>query len=110
LIKNRFSKGPRDAVKGLELLEQTFHFRADAMEMALLKRTQGINAPLKLMLERQAAGRVGRLPFLPSSQLMKDVLEGKDEDIGVEDFLGSRDQPEAMGPPHMVVERSLNLL
>ena len=80
------------------------------MNMSILKKVQGIQAPLKLMMERQAASQVGRLPFLASSNLMKDVLEGKDEEIGFEGFLGNREEPEVMGPPHLVVERSLNIL
>lgn len=57
------------------------------MNFALLKRNQGLQAPLKLMMEREAASKVGRLPFLPSSNVMREVLEGRDEEIGFEDIL-----------------------
>lgn len=93
----------------MEQLEKSYSVREEAMNMAILKKTQGIGAPLKLMMERKAASEVGRLPFLPSSNLMKEVLEGKDEDLGFESFLGNP-EPEAMGHPHMVVERSFNIL
>lgn len=60
------------------------------MNFAMLTKTQGIHAPMKLMMERQAAAQVTRLPFLPSSNLMLEVLEGRDEDIGVEDILNGK--------------------
>lgn len=110
---NRFSSTPTQTAKGshaLEQLEKTYDARNDAMNMAMLKKMQGIQAPLKLMMERQAASQVGRLPFLPSSNLMRDVLEARDEDIGFDSILGNREEPEVMGPPHLVVERSLNIL
>lgn len=82
----------------------------DAMHMGILKQTQGMHAPLRLMMERDAASHVSRLPFLPSSNLMTDVLTGRDEDIGPADLFNDASQPEVMGPAHLVVERSLNLM
>lgn len=56
------------------------------MNYSLLRSIQGIHAPLKLMMEKNFASKVGRLPFLSSSNLMLEVLEGKDESIGFEDI------------------------
>ncbi|XP_043522769.1 proteasome maturation protein-like, partial [Frieseomelitta varia] len=50
-------------------------------EHVLLRNTQGLHAPIRLAMELKAAEKIGRLPFLPSSHMMKDVL-GKDEEIG----------------------------
>lgn len=58
----------------------------DEMNYSMLRSTQGIHAPLKLMMEKNYASKVGRLPFLPSSNLMLEVLEGRDESIGFEDI------------------------
>lgn len=52
------------------------------MEMLVLRNTQGLHAPMKLAMEIKAAEKVGRLPFLPSSNIMRDVLLGYDEDLG----------------------------
>jgi len=107
-----FSVANRNAarVHPLDILEKNFRERTDAMNFAMLKKTQGIHAPLKLMMERQAASQISRLPFLPSSNVMLDVLEGRDEEIGVEDILNDPMNPEYMGPPQMVVMKNLGLL
>lgn len=52
------------------------------MNMVLLRNTQGLHAPMRLAMELKATEKIGRLPFLPSSHMMKDVLLGKDEEIG----------------------------
>lgn len=54
----------------------------DRMNMILLRNTQGLHAPLRLAMELKATEKIGRLPFLPSSTMMRDVLLGKDQDIG----------------------------
>lgn len=45
----------------------------------MLRNVQGIHAPLRLLAERKAASKVGHLPFLPRSNLMLEVLDGRDE-------------------------------
>lgn len=52
------------------------------MNMVLLRNTQGLHAPMRLAMELKSTEKIGRLPFLPSSHMMKDVLLGKDEEIG----------------------------
>ncbi|KAI1287499.1 Proteasome maturation protein [Halotydeus destructor] len=98
------------SVHPLDVLQQNYRDRVDATNFAILKQTQGVHAPLKLMMERQAASKIGRLPFLPSSNIMRDVLEGRDDDIDFEDFLNDPTQPEYMGAAHLVVERQLGVL
>ena len=66
--------------------------RMDNMNLAMVRKTQGIHAALRLMMEKEIASRVGRLPFLPSSNIMLDVVEGRDEDIGFEDILNGKNQ------------------
>jgi len=89
----------------LEALDSTYGQRLDNQNFLLLKSIQGIQAPLRLIHERRAAQRVQRLPVLNSSNLMLDVLTGKDELIGPEDFLNDVSQPEVMPPIHMLCER-----
>lgn len=50
--------------------------------MLVLRNTQGLHAPLRMAMEIKAAEKVGRLPFLPSSNVMRDSLLGYDLDIG----------------------------
>lgn len=54
----------------------------DRMNMILLRNTQGLHAPLRMAMELKATEKIGRLPFLPSSNMMRDVLLGRDQDIG----------------------------
>ena len=84
--------------------------RTQLLQLQVLKETQGIHAPLRLMMEREAASRVSRLPFLPSSGLMLDVLTGRDEDLGPETLFNSGSEAEAVGSPFLVMQRSLGLL
>ncbi|KAF0298161.1 Proteasome maturation protein [Amphibalanus amphitrite] len=75
-----------------------------------LRQVQGVHAPLRLHAEKRAASRVGRLPFLQSSNIMMDTLTGRDETLDFSDYLGAVDASEVMGQPHAVVEKSLGLL
>ncbi|XP_053600335.1 proteasome maturation protein [Plodia interpunctella] len=94
----------------LEVSEKNYHFNEEKMNMAMLRNIQGLQAPLKLSMERKFASKVGRLPFLPSSNLQRDVLTGRYLDIGFEDILNTSDLCEVAGQPHAVIERSLGLL
>jgi proteasome maturation protein len=58
-------------------------------------------------MERRAAAKIGRLPFLQSSNFMLDVLTGRDEQIDFSDYLGAAEFKETSGQPHAVVERTL---
>ncbi|KPJ01936.1 Proteasome maturation protein [Papilio xuthus] len=85
----------------LEASERNYYLNEEKMNMAMLRNIQGLHAPLKL---------IGRLPFLPSSNLQHEVLTGRDLDIGFEDILNIPDMCETAGQPHAVVERTLGLL
>ncbi|XP_031828673.1 proteasome maturation protein [Nomia melanderi] len=94
----------------LEVSERNFQKNCDRMNMVLLRNTQGIHAPMRIAMELKATEKIGRLPFLPSSNLMKDVILGRDEDIGFEDILNTAEFREQMGQPHAVIEKSLGIL
>lgn len=78
--------------------------------MSILRNTQGLHAPMRLKMELNAASKIGRLPFLPSSNIMIDVLTGRDIEIGFEDFLNIADFREVSGQPHAMIEKSLGIL
>lgn len=60
--------------------------KQDQLRLDLLKKTQGIHAPLRLLMEKKLASGVGRLPFLKSSNLMLDVIDGRQEYLDFSDF------------------------
>ncbi|GFN82241.1 proteasome maturation protein-like [Plakobranchus ocellatus] len=80
------------------------------MDYVMLKNSQGVHAPLKLKMEQFATSKMQRLPCLNSSNLMADILSGRDELIGFEDILNNPADSEVMGQPHAMVERRLGLL
>ncbi|KAE8747772.1 hypothetical protein FOCC_FOCC005384 [Frankliniella occidentalis] len=94
----------------LEATEKSFHDNKLRMEMNMLRNTQGLHAPLKMAMELKAAQKIGRLPFLPSSNLMSDVLMGRDDQMSFEDFLNPVEFREEAGQPHAIVEKSLGIL
>lgn len=80
------------------------------MNMAVLRNTQGLHAPMRIAMEMNSAKKIGRLPFLPSSNIMMDVLTGKDIEMGPQDIFNLSDNYEYFGQPHAVVEKSLGIL
>lgn len=78
--------------------------------MTVLRNTQGLHAPLRIAMELKSARKIGRLPFLQSSNIMHDVLTGRDLEIGPEDVFNTPEFLEISGQPHAMVERSLGLL
>ncbi|EDW75983.1 uncharacterized protein Dwil_GK14916 [Drosophila willistoni] len=79
------------------------------LNMQILRNREGLHAPLRMGMDRFAARQVGRLPFLQSSYLMDDVLTGRCDTIGFEDFLNLPENNEHMRQPHAVVEKSLGI-
>jgi len=94
----------------LEQSEKTFRLNQQQLEFAMARRVQGIHAPLRLQMERKIVSKTGHLPFLPRHNASLNVLTGRDEMIDFDDYLGHPMDPEAMGQPHAMVERSLKLL
>ncbi|CAG4940978.1 unnamed protein product [Colias eurytheme] len=94
----------------LQVSEKNYHLNEEKMNMAMLRNIQGLHAPLKLSMEKKFSSKVGRLPFLPSSNFQQNVLTGRYLDIGFEDILNTPEMCEVAGQPHAVVERSLGLL
>ena len=74
----------------LSFLLSKFLKRQEDLAFSTLRSEQGIGAPLKLLMERKAASNVGRLPFLPSSNLMTEVLTGRIDSIGFEDIFNGK--------------------
>ncbi|XP_072119076.1 proteasome maturation protein [Hemitrygon akajei] len=94
----------------LEVSESNFQLNQNKMNFAMLRNIQGLYAPLKLQMEYKAVKQVQRLPFLMSSNIALDTLQGNDECIGFEDILNDPAQSEIMGEPHLMMEYKLGLL
>nr|XP_018915202.1 PREDICTED: proteasome maturation protein [Bemisia tabaci] len=94
----------------LEQTEKNYVANLDNMNMAMLKNTQGLHAPLRLAMELKAFENVGRLPFLPSSNLHREVLRGEDDRIDFTDILHPPEMSERMAMPHAVMEHKLGIL
>jgi proteasome maturation protein len=76
----------------------------------MIRNHQGIGAQLKYMMELDATSKVGRLPFLPSSNASRDALLGLDEMITPTDIYGTAEFSEKMLQPHAVMEKKLGIL
>jgi len=101
---------PLGAQHPLEASEAKWNEHQDKIRMTMLRNTQGVHAPFRLLMERKAASQVSRLPFLPSHHVALDVLTGNDEFVGFEDILGGPEVGEVMGNPHAMLEKRLGLL
>ncbi|CAF2237287.1 unnamed protein product [Rotaria magnacalcarata] len=90
----------------LEKTEKTFIEKNDMFHHHMARSVLGIQAPLKLKTELQIANKIGRLPCLPSSRLMADVLRGTNEDISFDDILNNpREFGELQIDPHLAMDK-----
>ncbi|CAH3045649.1 unnamed protein product [Pocillopora meandrina] len=93
----------------LEGSEKNFLQNQELLDFKMLRNTQGLQAPLKLQMERAVASKIRRLPCLPSSMVALDSLLGTDESIGFDDFLNVQGDSEVMSDPHLTMEYKLGL-
>ena len=94
----------------LAALEKTYNVQVKQKNMMSLRNSQGIHAPLKIQMELNAVDKaLTRLPCLPSSNLAKDILSGTDDMLLPEDVFGFKEDGEAMGDPHLMMEHKLGL-
>jgi len=94
----------------LEYSERNFHEAEKMRDYDMLRQVQGMYAPLHLEMERVIAHKIQRLPCLPSSNLMSDILTGRLESMDFEDVLNSPIDAERVGYPHIMTERKLGML
>lgn len=79
----------------------------DKFHHHMARSVLGIQAPLKLKTELQLASKMGRLPCLPSSRLMLDVLRGTNEEVSFDDILNNpREFGELQIDPHLAMDKS----
>lgn len=80
------------------------------LDLKMLRQQAGLAEPMKLTMELSSVKKIGRLPFLPSSNLHRDVLLGRDEIVEFSDFLNVEETSEFNRQPHAVCEKYLNIL
>ncbi|KRT80053.1 hypothetical protein AMK59_8372, partial [Oryctes borbonicus] len=90
-------KSNLESAHPIAVSEKNYYKNRENLNMVMMRNTQGLHAPLKFTMECNAAKKIGHLPFLPSSNIMLDVLTGKDIDIGAEDILATSEYREAAG-------------
>lgn len=93
----------------MQALIQYFKHR-EQLHMTILQNTQGLHAPLRIAMEHKAAKKIGRLPFLPSSNVMLESLTGRDLEVGPEDVFNLPEFQECLANPHAAIEKSLGIL
>ena len=76
----------------------------------MLRNVSGIGGQLRYMMELNSVSKVGRLPFLPSSNVSRDVLLGLDETIQASDVFGTPEFSETISQPHAVMEKKLGIM
>ena len=78
--------------------------------MKELQKMQGISAPLKIMHEKRAVANVGHFPCMSTrSNFQMDILEGNDDIITFNDFLGRPELHEGMAQPHDVIDKHVKV-
>ncbi|CAO1418150.1 unnamed protein product [Diamesa hyperborea] len=76
----------------------------------LLRNVSGLGGQLRYLMEINSVNKVGRLPFLPSSNASRDVLLGLDELIEASDVFGTSEFSERVSQPHAVMEKHFGIL
>lgn len=94
----------------LKASEETFAQRELETNLQMLRRNEGLAAPMRIMMEMQAFRKVGRLPFLPSSRVHMDVITGRDDIIDFGDYLGAEEFSENLYNPQAMAEKKLNFM
>nr|XP_026693438.1 proteasome maturation protein-like [Ciona intestinalis] len=93
----------------LEKSEREYDDKMKQMNFNMLRNSQGIHAPLRKQMELTAINKATtRLPFLPTSNLSQDILNGNDACISIQDNFSHEDS-EIMGDPHLMMEHKLGL-
>lgn len=93
----------------LEKSEKQWNANLALREMSVLRNTQGLHAPLRTAMEKKCfSSRSLRIGGLQSSDLMQNILNGKEDEMEFADILGV--YPESVGEPHLLMEKSLKLL
>ncbi|KAH0485400.1 MAG: uncharacterized protein KVP18_000193 [Porospora cf. gigantea A] len=80
--------------------------KAEAVKMQMLGAVHGLHAPLRLLHERSGPAMARRLPGGPASSLLSlDVVLGRNEEIGFEDYLNVETPTSKVKDIHREIEK-----
>uniref|UniRef100_A0A182MPB2 Proteasome maturation protein n=1 Tax=Anopheles culicifacies TaxID=139723 RepID=A0A182MPB2_9DIPT len=96
-------------VHPLKQSELNYNQHRHNLNMQMLRKHEGLAAPLKIAMELKAVSKVGHLPFLPSTNVARDVLTGRDEVVEFSDIFNLEEHQELMRQPHAVMEKVLGM-
>ena len=91
----------------LEESEKNFFANEEKAMMNQLRSVQGLHAPLKIQMEKHLVSKAGHLPCISQrSNLLLDVLNGRDDAIDFDDVFGKPEDCErGLGLVHNTIER-----
>nr|CAG4638860.1 EOG090X0J8E [Cyclestheria hislopi] len=98
------------AVHPLQLAIAKHEEKQQEIVMRISRSNQGLHAPLRLMMERNAVKDIGHLPCLHRHNALLDALTGRDVDLEFEDVLNDAQNSEYMSQPHVMVEKYLGIM
>ncbi|XP_003743480.1 proteasome maturation protein [Galendromus occidentalis] len=90
----------------LELSERNYAQNEFQRSLRTMRTLQGLHAPLKIVAELRACKTVGRLPCLPSSNLMRDTLLGNDDVLTFDDVYNDPERSEEIRPAFAVMAKA----
>ncbi|KAI8901595.1 proteasome maturation factor UMP1-domain-containing protein [Globomyces pollinis-pini] len=79
------------------------------LKYKMLRQTYGIDAPIRLQMEKMFVNQLHGVPVGPQHNLSLDILNGRDQTIEFEDFLGDYKMPMYSIDPHAAMEEYLSL-
>ncbi|KAI9016004.1 proteasome maturation factor UMP1-domain-containing protein [Hyaloraphidium curvatum] len=80
----------------------------DKLKLQMARDVYGIHAPIRIQMERHLVSQGKAFnPFVASSNLSRDILNGSDDTIEFEDFLGDSDLAPDNVDVHVQMERGL---
>lgn len=103
-------KSSLDSAHPLERCEKEYHSHQQQINYTILKSVQGLHAPLRLKFENKMAAKIQRLPFLPSSNLMLNTLNGTNLTFNFEDVFCDPSFSETLVTPFMMIEKNMRIM
>ncbi|KIK70346.1 hypothetical protein GYMLUDRAFT_65582 [Collybiopsis luxurians FD-317 M1] len=67
---------------------QNWEETQDNFKLTMLRNTQGLHAPMRLLMERKIVGANPHMSVLPQTNLQLDILMGRDETVEPADVFG----------------------
>jgi len=93
----------------VEVIQKNHKQVQDNLNSTAYQNLYGYAFPSILQMQEHMISQVQRPPCLPSSRVALDILQGNDEDIGFEDYLGNENDSPVELDPHVAMEARLGI-